>query len=922
MYDTDPKERSQERRQRVQEGIKNNQAKSAKEARLDSRMAYQAAKKEYRLAQKTYALHQKSKPTAKALFFKQEADKSKLNKQVAKTVYKKAQKDDSTYLPNQLKYRAKQGLYAKTRRDVEQSLRDNDILGDWVKARQDIRQLRFQKEGTKRALKAGKSLSKYTIKHGYGQVNRTYNFIRGRGYTRTPKDFSWEGKLSKRLSQTRYLVAQSRVGKATKGTAQLLNITTKPLRVILANPLSVKSYSLMFLIFGILALFMGILGGSSPVQQDEFSLNQSWLHLSKLDRDKSTDQVDYYTDIDSILLYMNYRYGGEWEPDANWKDGRGGNISGFFGFNHFSDALDDIWKEENQDSNHLKTMAELYTNGKKWLKLSKDDLKDYQDILEMIKETGKYTSYQELANPFYKANDEKADTETLTVTKRYGYTDKTTIDPTTTFQAASDKLYAPMAGQVKVVKTDLKGKKTKTTNIIISDKDARFILYDVKQIRVKSDDTVETGTELGKVSGDTQTIAYAKKYGRVDDTDPKWLQAIVTKDVSYGFTEKTRGDTLDTWVIVNPGFYFPFVTYAQQTTVVQEASEMSGRAKQLYDAIKKHYPKAKDNGIAAMAGAFGVESEINPKRAEGDYLSPPVGASANSWDDEKWLTMGGPSIYGGGYPNILHRGLGLGQWTDTSDGAIRNTLLREFAKKKGQKWYDMDLQVQFMLEGDNPYYSHILREILESDKDVDTLTETFLAKWEGVPGNKLAQRQAIAHQALSWFKMEFLGGSTSIAKGDIAHVFTVPYTVVQPYGKTPWSQGGGAWMYPMGHHSGIDLQGQGYQSGDVSLHSATDGKVNTVAVDPMGGYYVIIEPSKIGGYIYYGHMKSASVQRGQTVKKGQKIGVMGIGGGVYHVHFEYNTSIATIGTALSQDKDPAFLIPAKGLTQNKTIYPK
>lgn len=87
-------------------------------------------------------------------------------------------------------------------------------------------------------------------------------------------------------------------------------------------------------------------------------------------------------------------------------------------------------------------------------------------------------------------------------------------------------------------------------------------------------------------------------------------------------------------------------------------------------------PQATDNGIAAIVGCFGVESGINPKRAEGDYLSPPVGASDSSWDDESWLTLGGPAIYGGGYPNILHRGLGLGQWTDTSDGANRNTLLR------------------------------------------------------------------------------------------------------------------------------------------------------------------------------------------------------------------------------------------------------
>ena len=47
--------------------------------------------------------------------------------------------------------------------------------------------------------------------------------------------------------------------------------------------------------------------------------------------------------------------------------------------------------------------------------------------------------------------------------------------------------------------------------------------------------------------------------------------------------------------------------------------------------------------------------------------------------------MSGPSIYGGGYDNILRRGLGLGQWTDTKDGSTRHTLLLDFAKNKNKK---------------------------------------------------------------------------------------------------------------------------------------------------------------------------------------------------------------------------------------------
>ncbi|HEM4926389.1 TPA: CHAP domain-containing protein, partial [Streptococcus suis] len=125
---------------------------------------------------------------------------------------------------------------------------------------------------------------------------------------------------------------------------------------------------------------------------------------------------------------------------------------------------------------------------------------------------------------------------------------------------------------------------------------------------------------------------------------------------------------------------------------------------------------------------------ITAKRAEGDYLSPPVGASTSSWDDPAWLDMGGPSIYNGSYPNILKRGLGLGQWTDTADGSVRHTLLRQYAQQKGKRWYDLELQLDFMLESDSPYYVTIVKDILTSNEDVTTLTQRFLHQWEGNAG--------------------------------------------------------------------------------------------------------------------------------------------------------------------------------------------
>ncbi|WP_438838963.1 phage tail tip lysozyme [Streptococcus pluranimalium] len=166
------------------------------------------------------------------------------------------------------------------------------------------------------------------------------------------------------------------------------------------------------------------------------------------------------------------------------------------------------------------------------------------------------------------------------------------------------------------------------------------------------------------------------------------------------------------------------------------------------------------------------------------------------------------------------------------------------------------------------------------------------------------------------------GGETVAFSGEFAPMFNVPFTVVQPYGRTPWSLGGGAWMYPMGRHSGVDLQGVGFDKGDVSVFSVTDGTVSQVNPDPMGGFYIVIKP-KFEGHLYYGHMKSSVVKTGQKIKAGEKIGVMGTGGGVYHVHFEYNTDISTIGQASSKDKDPSFLLQKSGtVRQDQKFNPK
>ncbi|MBF0786675.1 MULTISPECIES: phage tail tip lysozyme [unclassified Streptococcus] len=728
MYDTDPKQARKERRQRIKEGITSNQGKIPKEARLDSRATYEVAKKNYRLTQKDYALHKRPQPTAKALFFKQQRDKVKLDYQVAKTIYKRAKKADGTYIPNRLKRRAKQGTRMKLRQDVEQAIRDNDTLGDVIKARQDIRQFHYQKNASKRALNAGGKLAKYSFKHSYGQLNRAYNFTRGRGYTRTPKEFSWEGKLTKKMRQMRQRAAQTKAGRVAKGTGKAVKVVSKPIRSILANPLAIKSYFLMFLIFGFFSLFMSILGGSSPVQQNEFDLNQSWLQISKRDREKSNDKVDYWTNIDDVLFFMNYRYGSEWSPNSKWSEGTGGEWAGKLGFNHYSDALNDLWNHLNDDPQNLKRMADLYdpSSDLKWAKLTKEELEDYEELVDLTKEVGHYPSYQELDNPFYSEEDPSY-ANPLVILKRFGYTSTTEVYEKTQLKATlGQSLKAPLSGKISL----------QEDTVTIQTLDVSFSFEKVGSIRVSDGATVASGEEVGKVTTNGYQIIH---YQKLEEKEIK--------------NKKAK------WTSVNPGFYFQSVVYNQTTSVLTTLDgDLGQKAKVIKDYLKQKLPGLTDKGVAAMLGNFATESNINPKRAEGDYLAPPVGVSSSSWDDEAWLSLSGPAIYNGAYPNIIHRGLGLGQWTDTADGSVRHTLLLNYAKAKNKKWYDLELQLEFMLEGDSPYYISIAKEILTSNDDVEILTKRFLNNWEGNAGDKLLERQNNAKQIHSFLTQPILGG--------------------------------------------------------------------------------------------------------------------------------------------------------------------
>jgi murein DD-endopeptidase MepM/ murein hydrolase activator NlpD len=90
-------------------------------------------------------------------------------------------------------------------------------------------------------------------------------------------------------------------------------------------------------------------------------------------------------------------------------------------------------------------------------------------------------------------------------------------------------------------------------------------------------------------------------------------------------------------------------------------------------------------------------------------------------------------------------------------------------------------------------------------------------------------------------------------------------------------------------HKGVDIST--YRSGDPVLSTA-DGRVVAIGFDPSLGNYVIIQHSH-GFYTRYGHLMAFRVSKGQKVKQGQAIGLLGNTGMTTGPHLHYEVHLGT-----------------------------
>lgn len=714
------------------------------------------------------------KNNKKQAFLKQELDKAKLEKKTSKRTFKVAQEANGGSRKKKFLRAAKQSVERVANQQASSTAHQDDTLSDIARTKNQYQDIQIQGKRIKTIGKYSGKLGQGVVKSSYSLGNRFYNKANGRGFTRTPKEFSWEGKLSRQIQAYRNRLAASKTGKATKKARKVYRFGSKPIKAIIKNPFGFKAY---LIAFGLL-LFLAILGiGSSGItRQDEFDMNDTWLYLSKLDREKSNDKVDYWTKIDDPLLYLNYKY-----DDISDKLRIDGNK--YFSQNTRGKLyLDTLWKNLNGDKDNLKTMEDLYTKNDLY-KLSEDELEEYKELLEIARDSGKYMLLQELDNPFY-TEDQPESEAPLQIIERFGYKTTKEIFNGSVLQATGGQtLLAVLDGKVEVNGNDLE----------ISDENSKFLYKNVDTIRYKTGDHVKSGDIIGKVASEgNQTVYYQKL--EPDRSNKK------DKD---GNVEKS-------WTYVNVGFYFQRVEYTQATSVVssiETSGEKGKRARAFADAIKKNIPEATDEGIAAVLGGFDIESSITFKRYETDFLTnnqfdkvakePTAENLVGNWDAFQAMYPNLRLNKGGYLVNGLHYiGIGIGQFTGPRALALWN-----FAKDMNGDIWSAEVQTKFLLEADDPLRREAFKRIVTSTGSVEALAEDFLNSWLGVPGNKLLERQTAARQWLNFLKNKG-GGSTGVSSQQVP----AEYKDKLPYG-LPTDQ--------------AILEGQGYPGNAYALGNCT-----------------------------------------------------------------------------------------------------
>ena len=292
-----------------------------------------------------------------------------------------------------------------------------------------------------------------------------------------------------------------------------------------------------------------------------------------------------------------------------------------------------------------------------------------------------------------------------------------------------------------------------------------------------------------------------------------------------------------------------------------------------------------DLHIACMMGVMWGESGLDPTSVETVYDEPGrIGPTKQKYEEQEFIAASCRPDYKAKHPRIHRLGIGLGGWTDTTDGSSGVTQLRNYATEHGKNWWDLSLQLSFWWCTMNREQAstsgityHMYRQGYSLDDFLNATTieegcRIYMKGYEGILTSSLNKRTTKAKEFYDQMRTGTLSSSDTSANG-WSHPCPDYVRISSPFGP----RGGTL-------HKGIDLAApQG-----TSIYAAASGTVTISKFSDSAGYYCAIDHGN--GYLtkYMHQWRMPDVSVGDEVKEGEKIGEVGTTGQSTgpHLHFQ------------------------------------
>ena len=160
---------------------------------------------------------------------------------------------------------------------------------------------------------------------------------------------------------------------------------------------------------------------------------------------------------------------------------------------------------------------------------------------------------------------------------------------------------------------------------------------------------------------------------------------------------------------------------------ITSSKDADKNAEAIYKYIREHVKGSSSKSTTALLGNMWIES--------GQTFDPKTIQSGSKYNES---SAKDESV--GGYA------FGIAQWD-----MGRRVKLLEYADKKGKKWDDLGLQLDYLLNGDGSD-SDLVKKILKADGSVESLTARYMNEWERAGAkDSLGQRQAAAKKYYAKF---------------------------------------------------------------------------------------------------------------------------------------------------------------------------